>query len=119
MLPCSPPQITCQACDRVSEREEEFLDIPLALCGHSGLEDTLREAYIKQESLETPNQYFCERCQKLVDAKRVWTLMTGSFSIEVYNYQLNIIPPSSHKGVGLTLGTDIGLIFTGISNWCE
>ncbi len=58
-------------CGRVSEREEEFLDIPVALSGHSGLEDTLKEAYIKSEMLKAPNQYFCGSCQKLVDAKRV------------------------------------------------
>ena len=64
-------QITCQRCDRVSEREEEFLDIPVALSGRSGLEEALKEAYIEQETLEGANQYCCERCDQLVDAKRV------------------------------------------------
>ena len=64
-------QITCQRCDRVSEREEEFLDIPVALSGRSGLEEALKEAYIEQETLEGANQYRCERCDQLVDAKRV------------------------------------------------
>lgn len=64
-------QMTCSVCGRVSEREEEFLDLPVALSGHSGLEQTLSEAYIKQELLEGTNQYFCGQCQKLVDATRV------------------------------------------------
>ena len=67
----SHTQITCQRCDRVSEREEEFLDIPVALSGRSGLEEALKEAYIEQETLEGANQYRCERCDQLVDAKRV------------------------------------------------
>ena len=55
----------------MSEREEEFLDLPVALSGHSGLEDALKESYIKLESLEKQNQYYCSWCKKLVDAKRV------------------------------------------------
>lgn len=55
----------------MSEREEEFLDLPVALSGHSGLEDALRESYIKLESLEKQNQYYCNSCKELVDAKRV------------------------------------------------
>ncbi len=64
-------QITCQVCGQVSEREEEFLDLPVALSGHSGLEDALKESYIKLESLEKQNQYYCSWCKELVDAKRV------------------------------------------------
>ena len=64
-------QITCQVCGRVSEREEEFLDIPVALSGHASLEETLHQAFIKLETLTAPNQYFCGSCQTLVDAKRV------------------------------------------------
>ena len=64
-------QITCQVCGQVSEREEEFLDLPIALSGHSGLEDALKESFIKLESLEKQNQYYCSSCKELVDAKRV------------------------------------------------
>ena len=71
-------------CGRVSEREEEFLDLPVALSGHSGLEETLNEAYIKLETLEAPNQYFCGSCQKLVDAKRVSNLCMQA--LQQHNY---------------------------------
>lgn len=64
-------QITCQVCSRVSEREEEFLDIPVALSGQVELDEALKESFIKLEQLNGSNQYFCGRCQKLVDANRV------------------------------------------------
>ncbi len=65
-------------CGQVSEREEEFLDLPVALSGHSGLEEALKESYIKLESLEKQNQYYCSCCKELVDAKRVGSNTTNS-----------------------------------------
>ena len=55
----------------MSEREEGYLDLPVALSSGPDLEAVLREGYIEQELLEGANQYRCERCGKLVDAKRV------------------------------------------------
>ena len=73
LLSSLPFQITCQQCGRVSEREEEFLDIPVALSSRASLEQALNDMYIHTEMLEGPNQYHCENCQRLVDAKRVST----------------------------------------------
>ena len=64
-------KITCQQCSSVSEREEDFLDIDVALSGRAGLEEALKQMYCDHEILEGNNQYRCERCQCLVDAKRV------------------------------------------------
>ena len=64
-------KITCQQCSSVSEREEDFLDIDVALSGRAGLEEALKQMYCDHELLEGNNQYRCERCQCLVDAKRV------------------------------------------------
>ena len=58
-------------CGHVSEREEEFLDIPVALTGRSHLEQALKEMYLDTELLEGANQYHCSTCNLLVDAKRV------------------------------------------------
>lgn len=58
-------------CRGVSGREEEFLDVAVALSGHTGLEEALKESFVKLEPLEGSNQYYCGRCQKLVNAKRV------------------------------------------------
>ena len=64
-------QIKCQCCGTVSEREEEFQDIPVALSSRAGLEDALKDSYIESETLDGANQYHCSNCNKLVDAKRV------------------------------------------------
>ena len=61
----------CQSCRHVSEREEEFLDIPVALTGRTRLEQALKEMYQETELLEGANQYHCTTCNCLVDAKRV------------------------------------------------
>ena len=74
--PSLPPslslsQVICGQCANVSEREEDFLDIPVALTGRAGLEAALKEMFCDIEILDGSNQYRCERCQCLVDAKRV------------------------------------------------
>ena len=69
-------QIVCQSCGHVSEREEEFLDIPVALTGRTRLEQALKEMYMDTELLEGANQYRCTTCDRLVDAKRVCGLLT-------------------------------------------
>ena len=43
----------------------------MALSGHGGLDDALKDSYIQLEQLTGNNQYFCSNCQKLVDASRV------------------------------------------------
>ena len=69
-------QIVCQSCGHVSEREEDFLDIPVALTGRTRLEQALKEMYMDPELLEGANQYHCTTCDRLVDAKRVCGLLT-------------------------------------------
>ena len=70
-------QIVCQLCGHVSEREEDFLDIPVALTGRSGLQQALKEMYNDTELLEGANKYHCTKCDTLVDAKRVSSHMTN------------------------------------------
>ena len=64
-------QVTCQVCNHVSEREEDFLDIQVALSGKSGLEESMVGMYVETELLEGSNRYQCNMCCCLVDAKRV------------------------------------------------
>lgn len=66
----SVQQIICQQCGSVSERQEDFLDIAIPLSKRTGLEQALREMYCETELLEGSNQYHCEKCSDLVDAKR-------------------------------------------------
>lgn len=77
----------------MSEREEGYLDLPVALSSGPDLEAVLREGYIEQELLEGANQYRCERCGKLVDAKRV-SHMTHTISHVISTVSHMIIPLS-------------------------
>ncbi|XP_071484115.1 ubiquitin carboxyl-terminal hydrolase 40-like [Diadema antillarum] len=63
-------QITCEECKRVSEREEDFLDLTLAVGGYVGVQDTLRANYVEEETMEGSNQYRCDSCRKLVNARK-------------------------------------------------
>lgn len=64
----------------MSEREEEYLDLAIALSSAPTLEGVLHESYVQQELLEGANQYHCERCGHLVDAKRVSEALLIEFS---------------------------------------
>ncbi|XP_053373071.1 ubiquitin carboxyl-terminal hydrolase 40-like isoform X2 [Mercenaria mercenaria] len=63
-------QIRCTQCGKVSEREEDFLDIPVAVAGLNSLEESLHVAYREVEMLDGKNQYRCGGCKKLVDAEK-------------------------------------------------
>ena len=55
----------------MSHLQEEFMDIPLSVAGSTGVEDSLKAAYLEYEMMEGKNQYRCSKCDKLVDAKKV------------------------------------------------
>ncbi|KAK3588315.1 hypothetical protein CHS0354_004734 [Potamilus streckersoni] len=63
-------QITCSECNKVSEKEEDFLDLTLAVAGHCGLEDGLKSCFCDIEVMEGKNQYRCESCNKHVNATK-------------------------------------------------
>ncbi|KAL4222900.1 ubiquitin-like protein-specific protease [Mactra antiquata] len=63
-------QIRCTQCGKISEREEDFLDISVTVAGSSSVEQSLSCAYLDKEMLDGKNQYRCEGCNKLVDAEK-------------------------------------------------
>ncbi|XP_060066969.1 ubiquitin carboxyl-terminal hydrolase 40-like [Ylistrum balloti] len=63
-------QIICSVCGKVSEREEDFLDLTVTVAGNSDLENGLHNAFCEMESMDGQNQYRCESCNKLVDARK-------------------------------------------------
>ena len=54
--------------------QEEFLDLPMSVSGSDGIEDSLKASYLEFEIMEGKNQYRCGKCNKLVDAKKVYFL---------------------------------------------
>uniref|UniRef100_H2Z534 USP domain-containing protein n=1 Tax=Ciona savignyi TaxID=51511 RepID=H2Z534_CIOSA len=63
-------QIACCSCRRISERDEEFLDLTVSVTGGRSLETALASVFTAEEMMSGKNQYFCEKCKKLVNAKK-------------------------------------------------
>nr|XP_008170826.1 ubiquitin carboxyl-terminal hydrolase 40 [Chrysemys picta bellii] len=63
-------QIVCKECKNVSERQEDFLDLTVAVKDVSGLEEALWNMYVEEEYFENDNLYRCGACNKLVEAAK-------------------------------------------------
>ena len=60
--------IRCGLCGKVSERDEDFLDLCVSVSGSSRLEDSLARMFLEPEVLDTSNRYRCDACGELTDA---------------------------------------------------
>eukprot|EP00742_Colponemidia_sp_Colp-10_P003548 GILJ01003779.1.p1 GENE.GILJ01003779.1~~GILJ01003779.1.p1 ORF type:complete len:1161 (+),score=247.88 GILJ01003779.1:139-3621(+) len=65
--------VQCRECHHESSREDKFLDISLTVRNefdkiYNDSVDKALENYLKPEILEGNNKYFCEKCNKKVDA---------------------------------------------------
>ncbi|XP_067892172.1 ubiquitin carboxyl-terminal hydrolase 40 isoform X2 [Heterodontus francisci] len=63
-------KIVCKECGNISERQEDFLDLTVAVKGVSGLEEALCTFYVEEEHFDNDNLYQCGRCEKLVKATK-------------------------------------------------
>ncbi|KAG8515569.1 Ubiquitin carboxyl-terminal hydrolase 40 [Galemys pyrenaicus] len=63
-------QIVCKECQNVSEKQEDFLDLTVAVKNVSGLEDALWNMYVEEELFDSDNLYHCGTCDKLVKAAK-------------------------------------------------
>uniref|UniRef100_A0A665VLJ9 Ubiquitin carboxyl-terminal hydrolase 47 n=1 Tax=Echeneis naucrates TaxID=173247 RepID=A0A665VLJ9_ECHNA len=67
--------VHCLECGYESWRIDTYLDIPLVIRpfgasqAYGSVEEAL-QAFIQPETLDGPNQYFCERCKKKCDARK-------------------------------------------------
>ena len=61
--------IKCLECGNLSIRNESFLDLSLPILNEKSLEMAILN-YIKPEKLENNNKYFCEKCNKKVNAEK-------------------------------------------------
>ncbi|XP_041445314.1 ubiquitin carboxyl-terminal hydrolase 47 isoform X1 [Xenopus laevis] len=67
--------VKCLECGYESWRIDTFLDIPLVIrpygsnTAFGSMEEALH-AFIQPETLDGPNQYFCERCKRKCDARK-------------------------------------------------
>ncbi|KAF8644170.1 hypothetical protein HU200_066546 [Digitaria exilis] len=77
----------CSACRKdsaASSKMEDFYELELNIKGLNSLEESLND-YFSEEALDGENQYFCESCQKRVDATRCIKLQSLP---PVVNFQL-------------------------------
>uniref|UniRef100_A0A8B9TVS8 Ubiquitin carboxyl-terminal hydrolase 40 n=1 Tax=Anas platyrhynchos TaxID=8839 RepID=A0A8B9TVS8_ANAPL len=63
-------QIVCKECKNISERQEDFLDLTVAVKGVAGLDEALWNMYVEEEYFENENLYRCGACDKLVEASK-------------------------------------------------
>ncbi|KAM9691312.1 ubiquitin carboxyl-terminal hydrolase 40 isoform 7-T13 [Dama dama] len=63
-------QIVCKECKNVSEKQEDFLDLTVAVKNVSGLEDALWNMYVEEEVFDYDNLYRCGNCDRLVKAAK-------------------------------------------------
>ncbi|XP_072321546.1 ubiquitin carboxyl-terminal hydrolase 47 isoform X2 [Eucyclogobius newberryi] len=67
--------VRCLECGYESWRNDTYLDIPLVIRpfgasqAYGSVEEAL-QAFVQPETLDGPNQYFCERCKKKCDARK-------------------------------------------------
>ncbi|KAL6867275.1 hypothetical protein ACP4OV_015299 [Aristida adscensionis] len=79
--------LRCSSCGKDSEassKMEDFYELELNIKGLNNLEESLND-YFSEEALDGENQYFCESCQKRVDATRCIKLRSLP---PVVNFQL-------------------------------
>lgn len=95
-------QIECSVCGKISEREEDFLDLSVAVSGTSSLEFGLRNNYCDTETMSGKNQYRCENCNKLVDAKKGARLrsLPQILTISLLRFSFDLIKMDRYKETG-------------------
>uniref|UniRef100_A0AAQ5XXI0 Ubiquitin carboxyl-terminal hydrolase n=1 Tax=Amphiprion ocellaris TaxID=80972 RepID=A0AAQ5XXI0_AMPOC len=62
--------IVCKECGNVSQRQEDFLDLTVCVCGVSSLEEALWTMFVEEELFEGNNLYRCAQCNRLVTAAK-------------------------------------------------
>ncbi|XP_041827109.1 ubiquitin carboxyl-terminal hydrolase 40 isoform X2 [Melanotaenia boesemani] len=62
--------IVCKECGNVSQRQEDFLDLTVCVCGISSLEEALWNMFVEEELFEGNNLYRCAQCDSLVTAAK-------------------------------------------------
>ncbi|XP_074548173.1 ubiquitin carboxyl-terminal hydrolase 40 isoform X2 [Halichoeres trimaculatus] len=62
--------IVCKECGNVSQRQEDFLDLTVCVCGVSSLEEALWNMFVEEELFEGNNLYRCAGCDRLVTAAK-------------------------------------------------
>ncbi|GFO30595.1 ubiquitin carboxyl-terminal hydrolase 40 [Plakobranchus ocellatus] len=95
-------QIICLKCKKISEREEDFQDLTLAVAGMSGLDAVLKQCYCFVENMTGNNQYRCEACKTYTDATKGAKLrnLPPILSISLLRFSYDFVKMSRYKENG-------------------
>ncbi|GFR75865.1 ubiquitin carboxyl-terminal hydrolase 40 [Elysia marginata] len=95
-------QIICLKCKKISEREEDFQDLTLAVAGMSGLENVLKQCYCHVENMNGRNQYKCETCKTYTDATKGAKLrnLPPILSLSLLRFSYDFVKMSRYKENG-------------------
>ncbi|XP_059784947.1 ubiquitin carboxyl-terminal hydrolase 40 isoform X2 [Balaenoptera ricei] len=83
-------QIVCKECKNVSEKQEDFLDLTVAVRNVSGLGDALWNMYVEEEVFDSDNLYHCGTCDRLVKAAKS--------ELDDLEYMYDLFSVIIHKG---------------------
>ncbi|KAB0396534.1 hypothetical protein E2I00_006742, partial [Balaenoptera physalus] len=83
-------QIVCKECKNVSEKQEDFLDLTVAVRNVSGLGDALWDMYVEEEVFDSDNLYHCGTCDRLVKAAKS--------ELDDLEYMYDLFSVIIHKG---------------------
>ncbi|RLN41516.1 hypothetical protein C2845_PM01G06000 [Panicum miliaceum] len=89
----------CSSCGKdsaASSKIEDFYELELNIKGLNNLEESLDD-YFSQEALDGENQYFCESCQKRVDATRCIKLRSLPPVINIQLKRYVFLPKTTMK----------------------
>ncbi|KAL9236509.1 hypothetical protein vseg_011170 [Gypsophila vaccaria] len=67
-------QVKCLSCGSESNKVDEIMDICLEISGCNSLKDAMKK-FFQAEILDGNNKYKCERCKKLVTAKKQMSVL--------------------------------------------
>ncbi|XP_004294078.1 PREDICTED: ubiquitin carboxyl-terminal hydrolase 25-like [Fragaria vesca subsp. vesca] len=67
-------QVKCLSCGKESNKVDEIMDISLDVLHSNSLKDALQK-FFQSELLDGQNKYKCERCNKLVAAKKQMSIL--------------------------------------------
>ncbi|KAK7478950.1 hypothetical protein BaRGS_00029817 [Batillaria attramentaria] len=105
-------QIKCLKCGRISEREEDFLDLTVTVAGSLGLECALHSYYCDVEKMDGRNQYRCDNCASLVDATKGAKLrsLPQILTVSLLRFSFDFVKMTRYKESGkFTFPTDLDM----------
>lgn len=89
-------RVKCMNCKTDSDTFDSFMDLSLDVSKAQSVEDALR-AFVRTDYLKDANKYKCEKCKKLVNATKQFTIHQAP---QILHVHLKRFTPTGRKIVG-------------------